>query len=41
MSDWFCLKCDFVTDVFKNVWDHCKGQNHIMQMKQLIEVGLT
>jgi len=37
MNNWFCLKCDFATDVFKEVWEHCKGTSHIMQLHNTSE----
>lgn len=28
--NWDCKSCDYTTDEFNKVWNHCKGASHVM-----------
>jgi len=32
--NWNCKDCDYITDDFNRVWNHCKGASHVMSVKE-------
>jgi len=35
--NWNCNTCDYATDDFDKVWDHCVGVSHVMCVTKKFE----